>query len=103
MNPALTFTHCSRELAKVGRFDDITQLTKALTSAGLVGDAGIDEIVGASLLVIADTQALDQSETLIQLLTSDSNKVQDCRHMAFQSNPYWESFYKQTFRTSTNN
>ncbi|XP_059148210.1 zinc finger FYVE domain-containing protein 26-like [Physella acuta] len=75
LNPALTFTHCSRELAKLGRFDDIIQLTKALTSAGLVDEAGIDEIVGASLLVIADTQALDQSDTLIQLLTCDNNKI----------------------------
>ncbi|BFZ12118.1 hypothetical protein BsWGS_15157 [Bradybaena similaris] len=77
LNPSLIFTHCSRELAKQGRFSDISSLIQSLLREGLVDDDGIDEIVGASLLVIADShsQAQDESDALIQLLRNDSNKI----------------------------
>ncbi|CAG5127067.1 unnamed protein product [Candidula unifasciata] len=77
LNPTVIFTHCSRELAKQGRFTDISTLIQSLIRERLVDDDGIDEIVGASLLVIADShnQAQDESDALIQLLRNDSNKI----------------------------
>ncbi|KAI8788313.1 zinc finger FYVE domain-containing protein 26 [Biomphalaria glabrata] len=77
LNPTLLFTQCSRELAKQSRFSEITNLTQALVHEGMVDDEGIDEIIGASLLVLADSHAedRDQSEALIQMLRSDSNKI----------------------------
>ncbi|GFO26045.1 Zinc finger fyve domain-containing protein 26 [Plakobranchus ocellatus] len=55
LNPVLIFTHCSRELAKLGRFSEISTLIQRLVQEELVDDDGVDEIVGASLLVIADS------------------------------------------------
>ncbi|XP_035827727.1 zinc finger FYVE domain-containing protein 26 [Aplysia californica] len=79
LDPTHIFTHCSRELAKQGRFSDINVLIQNLLLQGMVTDETIDEIVGASLLVIANShthsQAKDESDTLIQLLRNDSNKI----------------------------
>ncbi|CAL1527591.1 unnamed protein product [Lymnaea stagnalis] len=77
LNSTVIFSFCSRELAKQNRFSEISSLTQALIHDGLVDDEAIDEIIGASLLVIADThtQARDESDSLIQLLRSDSNKI----------------------------
>ena len=71
------FTHCSRELAKLGRLKDIRVLISHLSGEGLVTDAMVDEIVGASLLVLANSnsQGKDDSDTLVQMLRNDSNKV----------------------------
>ena len=55
LNPVLIFTHCSRELAKLGRIPEISTLIERLVQESLVDEDGVDEIVGASLLVMADS------------------------------------------------
>ncbi|XP_067681511.1 uncharacterized protein [Haliotis asinina] len=70
------FTHTAREMAKHKHYALIKRMLDCVEQSGIGNDDTLDEIIRASLLVLADKESeVKEVDNLIKLLRKDSNKI----------------------------
>ncbi|XP_046355808.2 zinc finger FYVE domain-containing protein 26-like isoform X1 [Haliotis rufescens] len=70
------FTHTAREMAKHKHYALIKRMLDCVERSGIGNDDTLDEIIRASLLVLADKESeVKEVDNLIKLLRKDSNKI----------------------------
>ncbi|XP_053395117.1 zinc finger FYVE domain-containing protein 26-like [Mercenaria mercenaria] len=70
------YTHVAREMAKGHQYDNMRSLLKCVEKTELATDDVMDEILGACLLVVADSPSeAKEAENIIKMLRKDANKI----------------------------